>query len=197
MGSWSFGETLLVTASVGAALDQLGVDWYVGGSVASSVHGIPRATQDVDIVAALRPGNGTRLAELLGADFYIDAATAEQAIRARRSFNLIDLGTMFKVDVFVSRSDAYGRRAMASRLVRVVSDEPPCSLPIATAEDTVAHKLHWYRRTDETSDKQWRDLLGVLKTLGPRIDEDRLRIAARDLGVEDLVDRALSEAGGG
>ena len=194
MASWSFGETLLVAHTVGAALESLDADWYVGGSVASSVHGIPRATQDADIVATLRPGQGRKLAALLGDDFYIDGDTAERAIQHRRSFNVIHLETMFKIDIFVSKDDAYGRRAMASRLLRVVSDSPPISLPIATAEDTVAHKLFWFRQADESSDKQWRDLVGVLKTLDRHIDQARLRLACADLGVEDLVDRALEAA---
>ena len=91
MASWSFGETLLVAHTVGEALESLGASWYVGGSVASSVHGIPRATQEADIVATLRPGQGRELAALLGEDFYVDGDTAEQAIRARRSFNVIHL----------------------------------------------------------------------------------------------------------
>lgn len=195
MASWSFGETLLVAHSVGAALESLGADWYVGGSVASSIHGIPRATQDADVVATLRPGQGRKLAALLNEEFYIDGDTAEQAIRDRRSFNVIHLETMFKVDVFVSRGDAFSRRAMASRLVRVVSESPPLSLPVATAEDTVAHKLFWYRQADEASDKQWSDLVGVLKTMGRALDLARLRLACADLDVEDLVDRALGAAG--
>ena len=195
MASWSFGETLLVAHTVGAALESLGARWYVGGSVASSVHGIPRATQDADIVATLHPGQGQKLASLLGEDFYIDADTAERAIHARRSFNVIHLETMFKVDIFVAQGDAYSRRAMESRLIRVVSDAPPLSLPVATAEDTVAHKLFWFRQADESSDKQWRDLVGVLKTLDRHIDQARLRLACTDLGVDDLVDRALEAAG--
>ncbi len=195
MADWTFGETLLVAHTVGEALRSLGAEWYVGGSVASSVHGIPRATQDADIVAALRPGHGKRLAELLGDSFYIDADTAEHAIRVQRSFNVIHLETMFKVDVFVLRRDAFGLRAMADRLIRVVSDDPPISLPLATPEDTVAHKLYWYRQANETSEKQWRDLVGVVKTLRGQIDEERLRLAAADLEVADLVDDAFAAAG--
>ena len=194
MASWSFGETLLVAHVVGAALESMGSEWYVGGSVASSVHGIPRATQDADIVATLRPGQGKRLADLLGDDFYMDADTAESAIRARRSFNVIHLDTMFKVDIFVAKGDAYGRRAMESRLLRVVSEEPPLSLPIATAEDTVAHKLYWFRRGNQRSEKQWRDLVGVLRILGARLDLARLELACVDLGVADLVAAALGAA---
>ena len=195
MADWSFGETLLVARTVGEALRSIGADWHVGGLVANSVHGTPRATQGADIVAALRPGHGERLAELLGEAFYIDADTAEIAIRSRRSFNVIHLETMFRVDVFVHRQDAYGVRAMADRLLRVVSDETPISLPVATPEDTEAHKPCWYRRADEKSEKQWRDLIGVLKTLRGRIDEARLRIARSDLEVDDLVVGALESAG--
>lgn len=194
MASWSFGETLLVTHTVGQALASLPADWYVGGSVASSVHGIPRATQDADVVAALRPGDGRRLAALLGDAFYIDGDTAERAIQSGRSFNVIHLDTMFKVDIFPLRRDAYGLRAMRDRVVRTVHDDPALSLPLATAEDTIAHKLFWYRQGDEASDRQWRDLLGVLRTRGADLDMARLRLACDDLGVADLLDRALAPA---
>ena len=193
MAEWSFGETLLVTSTVGDALTSLGVDWYVGGSVASSIHGIPRATQDADLVATLRPGQGRKLADLLGDAFYIDSETAEKAIRARRSFNVIHLGTMFKVDIFASAGGPYDVRAMMDRQTVVVREDPLLVLPIATAEDTVAHKLYWYRRAGERSDKQWQDLQGVLRTLAGRIDRARLEIACADLGVVDLVARALEE----
>jgi hypothetical protein len=182
---------------VGAALDGIGAPWYVGGSVASSLHGIPRATQDADVVAALRSGDGRWLVETLGAEFYADSHAAEQAIGAGRSFNVIHLQTMFKIDVFVLHDDAYGRRAMSSRLLRIVSEDPAVSLPVATAEDTVAHKLYWYRLADERSEKQWRDLVGVLKTLAGEVDVERLRLACADLGVDDLVDAALIAAGAG
>lgn len=191
MASWTYGETILVTGVVGAALEALGVDWYVGGSVASSLHGIPRATQDADLVVALRPGQAARLAELLGSDFYMDAETAEEAIRSRRSFNVIHFDTMFKVDIFVSKADAYSRRAMADRVFRVLATNPPVEVPVATAEDTVAHKLFWYRKGGR-SEKQWTDLRGVLETLADGVDVQRLRLACADLGVEDLVDSALA-----
>ena len=110
MAEWAFGETLLVTHTVGAALDHLGVRWYVGGSVASSLHGIPRATQDADLVAALALGQGQQLADLLEQDFYISAEAAETAIRRRRSFNVIHLDTMFKADIFVSSGGSFERR---------------------------------------------------------------------------------------
>ncbi len=196
MAEWSFGETLRVTAEVGRAFEQLGVAWYVGGSVASSVHGIPRATQDADVVAALRPGQGRKLAALLGDGFYIDPDTAETAIRARRSFNLIHFATMFKIDVFVFGRGPYDVRAMRDATEIVVREDPPLTLPMATAEDTVAHKLFWFRRTGERSDKQWTDLQGVLKTLAGDLDRDRLRLACADLGVDDLLPRAWTDAGG-
>lgn len=196
MASGSFAETPLAAHTVGEALDARGASWHVGGSVASSVQGIPLATQGADIVATLRPGQGRALAALLAEDFDGDGDTAEQAIRDHRSFNVTHPATMFKVYIFVSPGDAYSRRAMDSRLVRVVSESPPLSLPVATAEDTVAYKLFWFRRADERSDWQWRDLVGVLKTLGTDLDPTPLRLACADLGVGDLVDRALEAAGG-
>ena len=123
-----------------------------------------------------------------------DADTAETAIRARRSFNLIHLGTMFKVDVFVPAGGPYDTRAMRDRTTVVVRESPPLTLPIATAEDTVEHKLFWYRKAGQQSDKQWRDLQGVLRTLGKSLDRDRLELACADLEVADLLPGAWADA---
>ena len=79
---------------VGAALDDLGVPWLVGGSVASSLHGIPRSTQAVDLVADLRGTNAARFAAALQDRFYVDADAVMDAVMARASCNVIHLDTM-------------------------------------------------------------------------------------------------------
>ena len=118
-------------------LDALGVRYYVTGSLASSAHGIARASLDVDIVAELGPEHVQTLVRCLGAAYYVPFDHVLSAVEQRRSFNLIHLVTMFKVDIFVSRRRPFDSQA-ADRAYREAIDEgvDALRLPIATAEDT-------------------------------------------------------------
>jgi hypothetical protein len=94
------GDPLLVVGRIASVLDRLGVRYIVVGSVASSVYGIPRATQDVDLVAELLGKHVTPFAEALSPEFYVDAEMIRDALAHRASFNVVHLGTMFKADIF-------------------------------------------------------------------------------------------------
>src|SRR5690606_7490377 len=93
-------EPILVVAQIVNAFDTLGAEYVVGGSLASSAYGIPRATQDVDLVATTNAAHAEPLARLLRSDFYVDVDMILDAVRRRASFNVIHLATMFKADVF-------------------------------------------------------------------------------------------------
>jgi len=177
-------------------LHDLGVPFVIGGSLASSVHGIPRATMDVDLVADLRVEQIRPLADALGADFYADASALEQAVRTGRPFNLIHYASSYKFDLFPLGADPFQQTELRRRVL--VAVEFPGSglleLPVVTAEDSVLSKLDWYRRGGEVSSRQWEDILGVIRTSGDSLDRDYLRTWARHLGVEDLLERALDEA---
>lgn len=175
-------------------LDDLGIPYLVGGSVASSLHGIPRATQDVDLVADLHESSVEDLVARLENSFYIDAEMIRDAIARRASFNVIHLESMLKVDVFVLRRDAFSRAEMERRSAIVV-DEGGRALWFASPEDVLLHKLVWYRDGSEVSDRQWSDALGVLKVSGPGIDRAYLRHWAPRLGVGDLLMRLMADAG--
>jgi hypothetical protein len=187
-------EILEVTLHVVATLERLGIPYLVGGSLASSLHGIPRATQDVDIVAELTQRDVAGLVEALRGGFYLDEDAIREAIEQRASFNLIHLDTLLKVDVFVAKGDDASRAQMERRQRYVLEGEPGGELVVASAEDVVAHKLYGYRLGDGVSDRQWSDALGVLRVSGPRLDLRYLRRASVHLGVEDLLDRVLQEA---
>ncbi len=187
-------DAIAVSLRVAAVFESLGISYLVGGSIASSLHGIPRATEDVDVVALIAGRQVPALVAALGEEFYADADTILDAILHRSEFNLIHLPTVTKVDVFVPGhgSTFAAQRARAQR--QAVAPDGDGTLVVASPEDTVAQKLAWYRQGGGVSDRQWRDVLGVLKVQGRRMDRDILREAARTLGVDDLLERALGEA---
>jgi hypothetical protein len=187
-------EILDITFLVVDTFEQLGVPYLIGGSLASSLHGIPRATQDVDIVAGLTPGHVRGLVSSLREAFYLDEQTVREAIEQRASFNLIHLGTYLKVDIFVAKNDPGSRAQMERRQTYEIEGDSPRTLVVASPEDVVAHKLFWYRLGDEVSERQWSDAIGVLRVAGDRLDTEYLRRAAALLGVADLLARALDEA---
>lgn len=188
-------EIVAITLRVAEAIEQLGVPYAVGGSLASSLHGIPRATQDVDIVADLRAEHVATLAAALRDSFYLDLEAMKEAVRLRSSFNMIHLDTLFKVDVFVAKNDAATRRELERRQGFAIGDSALRTLMMVSAEDIVVQKLHWFQLGDEVSERQWSDALGVLKVQGARIDIAYLLHAASLLGVEDLLRRLFRDAG--
>ncbi len=178
------------------AFERLGVPYYVGGSLASSAHGVVRATLDADLVADLKPQHVAGLVEALQADYYIDAGMIRGALSTRSCFNLIHLATSFKVDVFVLKGRAYDHAALDRKEKRSIDpDAPETQVFLATPEDTVLAKLEWYRLGDEISDRQWRDVLGILKLQQGRLDCDYMMKWAVELKVADLLERAQREAG--
>ena len=187
-------EPIAITLRVIQELDRLNVPYFIGGSLASALYGEPRATIDADIIADLKNEHVAPLVRALSNEFYIAQDAALDAIRAQRSFNVIHLATSFKVDVFVRKRRAFDDAQFARRTRQIISADPDRSAYIATAEDTILAKLEWYKIGGAVSDRQWRDILGVLKTQSDALDQDYLRRMANQLGVTDLLERALREA---
>lgn len=182
---------------VADALEALGVPYRVGGSVASSAFGIARTTLDIDLVADLRAAHVAPFVARLEADYYIDADMIHDAIRRRASFNLVHLATMLKVDVFVLGHRPFDRAAFDRVVEEPLGDDRGRSFPLTTPEDIVIHKLDWYRLGGCVSQRQWSDVLGVLKLRSDALDRAHLARWAEELGLTDLLSRALAEAGVG
>jgi hypothetical protein len=188
-------ELLETLVPVVELLHQLGVDHYIGGSIASSAFGEFRATNDADIVADLRDEHAAPLAAALQNRYYVDLESVRGAIRRRASFNVIHLRTMLKVDVFVQKDRAYDREALRRREAQPASNAPGApSLELSSSEDVILAKLDWYRQGGEVSERQWRDVQGVLRVQSSALDVAYLRRWAPELGVTDLLERALAEA---
>ena len=188
-------EPIAVTLLVIDAMDALGVPYLIGGSLASAVHGVLRATLDTDLVADLRLEHAEPLARALGGTFYVDAESIREAVLHQRSFNVIHLETMFKVDVFVVKKRPFHHSQMERRTAQVIATDPDRTAYVATAEDTILAKLEWYRTDGDVSERQWRDVLGVMKVQADRLDLAYLRQWAAQLNISDLLERAIKEAG--
>jgi hypothetical protein len=187
-------ELLAALGPVLRVLGELGVRHFVGGSIASSAHGVARASVDGDVVAELGSAHVAPLVAALRDTYYVPEERIRDAVARRASFNLIHLESMLKVDVFVSRDRPFDRRAFER--ARPASIGGPCgpTLPVSSAEDVVLAKLEWYRKGGEASERQWTDVMGVLRVAGSAIDVRYLRLGAAELGVGDLLERALEEA---
>jgi len=177
------------------ALDELGVAHHIGGSVASSAHGVARATLDVDVVADLRLRDAGPLARRIEERYYVDEEMISDAIRRRSCFNVIHLETMIKVDVFVIKERPYDLQAFARRQRDTLDDAPGArEIYLCTPEDTIINKLEWFRTGGEVSERQWGDVIGVLRVQAGRLDEAYLERWAAELGLMDLLARARAEA---
>lgn len=186
-------EALTVTLEVIAALEQLKIPYLIGGSLASTLHGFSRTTLDSDLVADIRPEHVPILVQQLGDRYYIADSAIYDAIRHRSSFNLIHLATMFKVDIFLPKARQFDREQMRNRRQYVLATEPERTAYVASPEDTILAKLEWYRLGGEVSERQWRDILGVIQIQGERLDYAYLRQGAADLRVGDLLAMALTD----
>jgi len=188
------GDSTHITLFVTQTLERLGILYAVGGSLASSLHGVMRSTLDVDIVADMRLEHIGPLVTALSKDFYADDEMMRDAIEHHSSFNLIHYETAFKVDIFIQKLRAFDKMQLERRRAAVITTDPEQSIYVTSPEDVILAKLEWYRMGGEVSDRQWRDILGVLKTRAGELDFDYLRKWAKELKVSDLLERADGEA---
>lgn len=189
------GDLIQVALLVARALDAGSIRHVVGGSVASSISGEPRSTLDVDIVVAMPDEAVDSFLEALGPDFHADQGAIRRAIRQQTSANLIHRPTGIKVDLFIMGGTPIDERQMDRRCRVQVGTSPEQHLYIYTPEDILLQKLRWFRLGHEVSDRQWRDVLGILVVQGTGLDLRYLRECADQLHVADLLERALLAAG--
>jgi hypothetical protein len=187
-------EHQLVIEEVYDIFRQVGIACAIGGSLASSVHGKTRYTEDADMTAEPFPGREAAFAAKFGADYYVSLPAIRDAVRNRSTFNLIHMPTGFKVDVFIRKDRAFDHSLLRRRVPTPNLGSKGRPYDVVSPEDIILLKLEWYRLGGEISDRQWEDLIGVMKVQAGRLDGGYLDQWAADLGVTDLLQRARQES---
>jgi len=187
-------EPVEATIKVTTLLEKLGVPYLIGGSLASTIYGMVRTTQDSDIVAEMRSEHVAPFVSALEGDFYVDEEMITEAIVHCSSFNIIHRQSFFKVDVFIPQMRPFVKVQFTRARRQILSVEPKAEALVATAEDTLLAKLEWYRMGGEVSERQWRDVQGILKVQAGNLDLAYLHRWAKQIDVSDLFERALTEA---
>jgi len=183
-------DPIAVALRVMDALEALGITSTVGGSIAASFAGEPRSTLDIDIIAAIDEPQIDALVVALSLEFYIDPESLRRAIRTKGSTNLIHQATQCKVDLFVAGGTPLDAQQLARRQAVQIGDR---TLFVHPPEDILLQKLRWYRAGGEASDRQWRDVIAIIRTQGAHLDRLYLSANAPLIGVEDLLTRAFAE----
>jgi hypothetical protein len=189
-------DIVLALIPVIKAFNKLSVPYYIGGSIASSIYGTARTTIDVDIIAGLDAKNVTLLIQFLEKNYYIDETMITDAIHRHSSFNLIHLETSIKLDIFIQKKEPYHQNAM-SRKTRdtLVDDDMSTEFYFSSPEDIIINKLQWYEMGGRVSERQWLDVLGVIKVQGDSLDKDYLLRWSEKLGILSLLKSCFKDSG--
>jgi hypothetical protein len=186
-------DLLDVAWIVAQALESAGVRYTVGGSLASSFSGEPRASIDADIVVQMAESQVAPFVTALGDAFYVPDDALRRAVADRTSANIIHRATGIKVDLFVSASFLDGRQLERRRRVQI-AERPDRHIYVHSPEDILLQKLHWYRLGGGVSERQWRDVLSILAVQGARLDAEYLAATANAVGLSELLDHARRDA---
>jgi hypothetical protein len=193
---WTIQEHDLQVAMIPVieALERLDLRYYLSGSIASSVYGLPRGAQDIDVVADIQAEHVSPLVKHLRGAYIVNEQACYDAIAQRSAFSLLHLSSLVKVDVMLPRGTPFDTLVSqrAQQLSLIEGYQP---IRIASPEDVALMRLAWYRDCGAADDDQWDDILGVLKVQAPTLDLMYLRHVAQTLNISDLLEQALVDAG--
>jgi hypothetical protein len=170
------------------ALGDSGIAYMVSGSVASSFHGQPRATNDVDIVIAPTEKQLESFLQSIAAEYYLSTNAARDALRHKSMFNVIDVESGWKADFIFRKDRAYSAQEFQRRRSVNMMDQ---NIFIVSAEDAILSKLEWTKgRLDS---QQFRDAMGIAVVQWNDLDQGYLRKWAKQLDVENALDQLIEE----
>ena len=172
-----------------AKLKDAGIPYMISGSLGSSLHGEPRATNDIDLVIVPTVAQLTTFIQSLSEGYYVSPEVAQEALRNRSMFNVIDHQTGGKADFIIRKDRAFSleefRRRIAANMLGI-------QVSVVSPEDAILSKLEWSKESQ--SERQFRDALGVAIVQWQRLDKAYLWKWARELSVADLLETLLSHA---
>jgi hypothetical protein len=189
-------DPIAVALAVGRALERVGADYFLGGSLASSLQGEPRSTNDIDLVVNLREPDVAAFAVALGPDFDVDEGALRESLGSGGSWNIFHLPSMMKIDLFTAGRSPFDRSEFARRRRTQVTAGGDL-LWVKSAEDSVLRKLRWYLDGGRVSDRQWRDVVQILRVNEAALDAGYLDQWAPALGIVADLARARCEAEAG
>ncbi|HPQ40415.1 MAG TPA: hypothetical protein PLV45_08575 [bacterium] len=189
----NMGEPLKIAADVAGIFETLGIQYMIGGSMASSLFGIPRATQDVDFIVMLKRDQITLLCNELEGAYYYSEPMIRDAVKRAATFNIIHLETMFKVDVFVAGKGSHSEIELTRRVPFELEISGSNEVYLTSPEDLIIEKLIWYEKGHRISSNQLNDVKGIIKIQKTRLDWDYLRGQAVERNVSDLLNQILRE----
>jgi hypothetical protein len=160
----------------------------VSGSIASSLHGSPRATNDFDLIIDPDMGSLNRFIDSLPADWYVSREAAQTAFNQRSMFNILDSAGGWKADLIIRKDRPFSLREFSRKAPATVLG---IEVAVVSAEDSILSKLEWSR--DSGSERQYRDALGVASLNPNALDRDYLNQWAHNLKIEELLNRLLGE----
>jgi len=172
-----------------AKLEEAGIPYMISGSLGSSFHGEPRATNDIDMIIDPTLEQLNTFIRMLGERYYVSPEAAQEVFRNRSMFNLIDHQAGWKADLIIRKDRAYSQEEFRRRkTVNILG----IKVYVVSPEDAILSKLEWSKESE--SELQFRDALGVSVVQWGRLDREYLRKWARELGVEDPLEILLSKA---
>jgi hypothetical protein len=170
------------------ALEHANIPYMISGSIGSSFHGQPRATNDADIVIDPTQQKMIAFIESLGSDCYVSKEAASQAFENRSMFNVIDIQLGYKADLIIRKNRPYSQQEFSRRTKATFLG---IGAYVLSPEDSILSKLEWSK--DRRSETQQKDALGVLMTQKDTLDFEYLKKWARELGVDDALRTLLKE----
>lgn len=178
-------------------LSPLGIELVIGGSVAGSLYSNPRYTQDADVSVEEFLGREEEFVRYLEDEYVISLVAVRSALQRRSTFNVLRKATSFKIYIFIQGSRPFDRIARDRRRPLPAEYPGDAVVYVHSPEDVVLQKLAWYRLGNEVSDKQWSDILSILRTQRGNLDETHIGHWANEMNVSDLWQRAQAEVNPG